>query len=311
MHKKHALHPSVTLATYVVHADASVQQHCSPSDQTVAVSIASCKAPEAGAATDTNACMHKAVAACHSCVLVSSGASLSCVPQKQFLSLLCMFCLICSAPAVAQATEAGSKCPACHEPHQQQQCLPSNKLTARCVCCKGFAKLTGCTTDHPAHRVRPKAWHIDAVCVLLDDVKELLHLQHKAGTTSDAGSLQCCILRQRGAVPRARLDVRQFHVCTRHPGLPVAQKPGSAVSRCKEPVHPACSYALGVWNHFAMHLQHIMQSLHLPLVSVDAHLDMAQLACVILGCMSALSLRGSTRSLCEPVPKQQEAPPQQ
>ena len=75
MHKKHALHPSVTLATYVVHADASVQQHCSPSDQTVAVSIASCKAPEAGAATDTNACMHKAVAACHSCVLVSSGAS--------------------------------------------------------------------------------------------------------------------------------------------------------------------------------------------------------------------------------------------
>ena len=75
MHKKHALHPSVTLATYVVHADANVQQQCSPSERTIAVSIASCKAPEAGAATDPKACMHRALAACHSCVLVSSGAS--------------------------------------------------------------------------------------------------------------------------------------------------------------------------------------------------------------------------------------------
>ena len=32
-------------------------------------------APEAGAATGTNACLHEALAACHSCVLVSSGAS--------------------------------------------------------------------------------------------------------------------------------------------------------------------------------------------------------------------------------------------
>ena len=31
--------------------------------------------PEAGTARDTNACMHEALAACHSCVLVSSGAS--------------------------------------------------------------------------------------------------------------------------------------------------------------------------------------------------------------------------------------------
>ena len=191
-------------------------------------------------------------------------------------------------------------------PTQQQA---GSRCPAHCVCFKGFAKLTGCTTDHPAHRVRPKAWHIDVVCVLLDNVKELLHLQRKAGTTSDAGSLQCCILRQRGAVPRARLDVRQFHVCTRQPGLPVAQKPGSAVSRCKEPVHAACSYALGGWNNVAMHLQHIMQLAASALVGVGARLDMARIACVNLGCMSALSLRGSTRSLCEPVPKQQEAPP--
>ena len=99
------------------------------------------------------------------------------------------------APATPQATKLGGKCPAYYkcpkgstQPTSSNNACPGYKLAAAggralCVCFRVFAELTGCNSDHTAHRVRPKARHVDVVRVLLDDVKELLHLQRTAGET--------------------------------------------------------------------------------------------------------------------------------
>ena len=118
--------------------------------------------------------------------------------QQQLPSLWCVPIGLTrppDAPATPQATKLGGKCPAYYkcpkgstQPTSSNNACPGYKLAAAggralCVCFRVFAELTGCNSDHTAHRVRPKARHIDVVRVLLDDVKELLHLQRTAGET--------------------------------------------------------------------------------------------------------------------------------